>query len=117
MTYIDYYLVTPTGTPDFDRALQLVRGNDDAEYFVEELTAALRDRKWDPEDLTEALSLNGQDCLLFQHHNGVGDGGSRNISNAKWFAATYPTAFAALAVAIAWSKGPLVLAGQIAGQV
>lgn len=110
MTYIDFYLVRPTGAvQDFDLAASLVAGDDDAEHYVGKMIEVLRDGVLDRDDMTEEALINGVKCWVFQDHNGVGGVGSTAIGNSQWMANAHPAAFKALGVTVTWGKGTAAL--------
>lgn len=118
MNYVDYYLVRRTEAHDYAKAERLAKATNDidVECYVREIIDVVRDGTFDRDNLTEQITINGQDVFVFQYHNGQGDGGSPNIANTEWIASAFPDVFKALGISVEWSKGPKVLAGQADGR-
>lgn len=115
MSWIDFYLVAPNGQPqNFSAAKGLVASDDDAVYFIEGIEERFLNGPVD-EDSDEVRVINGVQTFILQYHNGIGDGGARDICNVEWFARTYPVAYKLLGVTISWGKGTEALTGTPRG--
>lgn len=118
--YIDYYILRRTGEPqDFEKALTLGDGWD-ADHYIEAIQSRFNeDGEFVPsrEDGDELTTIDGEEVLIMQYHNGVSDGGDHDIANSKWVAEAFPEAFKLLGISVTWGKGTGVFTGKIEGIV